>query len=99
MDLAEDVFGNYVIQKIFEHGNDGQREALWISLLHGNVAQLSKSTYGCRVVQKAFARLPTAAVAALVEELQGRVASLACDKEGKYSVLVAYKHTRARLTQ
>lgn len=44
-----DVFGNYVVQKLFEYGTDLQRATLAEQLL-GNVLKLTKSMYGCRVV-------------------------------------------------
>ena len=46
-----DVFGNYVIQKFFEHGNQQQKKQLG-DKLKGHVAELSTQMYGCRVVQK-----------------------------------------------
>jgi pumilio RNA-binding family len=49
--LMTDVFGNYVIQKLFDHGGPDQREAL-ASFLVGHAVQLSLQMYGCRVVQK-----------------------------------------------
>lgn len=47
--LMNDVFGNYVVQKLFEYGTDLQRATLAEQLL-GNVLKLTKSMYGCRVV-------------------------------------------------
>lgn len=44
-----DVFGNYVVQKLFEYGTEIQRATLAEQLL-GNVLKLTKSMYGCRVV-------------------------------------------------
>ena len=49
--LMTDVFGNYVVQKFFEHGSDEQRERL-ADTLTTNVLTLSLQMYGCRVVQK-----------------------------------------------
>ncbi|KAJ8499062.1 hypothetical protein OPV22_009614 [Ensete ventricosum] len=49
--LMTDVFGNYVIQKFFKHGNPEQRKELAIKLV-GNVMPLSLQMYGCRVIQK-----------------------------------------------
>jgi hypothetical protein len=51
--LMTDVFGNYVLQKLFEYGTRDQCEAL-ASLLKGQAVQLSMQMYGCRVVQKAL---------------------------------------------
>ncbi len=44
--LMTDVFGNYVIQKMLEHGDDEQRAVL-AREMEGNVLSLSLGTYGC----------------------------------------------------
>ena len=46
-----DVFGNYVIQKFFEHGNQGQKKIL-AGQMRNHILTLSLQMYGCRVVQK-----------------------------------------------
>lgn len=46
-----DVFGNYVIQKFFEHGNQSQKKVL-ANQMKGHILELSQQMYGCRVVQK-----------------------------------------------
>lgn len=51
MQLMKDVFGNYVIQKFFEHGNQVQKKIL-ATMMKGKVAELSTQMYACRVVQK-----------------------------------------------
>jgi len=47
--LMTDVFGNYVIQKLIEHGTDEQAKIL-ASCLTSRVVELSYQMYGCRVV-------------------------------------------------
>jgi mRNA-binding protein PUF3 len=49
--LMKDVFGNYVIQKFFEHGNQIQKKVL-AGVMKGKVVDLSVQMYACRVVQK-----------------------------------------------
>jgi pumilio RNA-binding family len=49
--LMIDVFGNYVIQKFFEHGTPEHIKALG-NVLETNVLALSLQMYGCRVIQK-----------------------------------------------
>lgn len=49
--LMTDVFGNYVIQKLFEHG-DQQQKATLAKKMEGHVLQLSMQMYGCRVSQE-----------------------------------------------
>jgi hypothetical protein len=49
--LAKDVFGNYVIQKILE--NQEGRSVI-IHQLEGFIYELSLHMYGCRVIQKAI---------------------------------------------
>lgn len=46
-----DVFGNYVIQKFFEYGDQVQKRIL-ASKMKGQVFTLSNEMYACRVVQK-----------------------------------------------
>lgn len=48
--LMTDVFGNYVIQKLFEHGNQRQKAAL-AKKMENHVLPLSMQMYGCRVSQ------------------------------------------------
>ena len=51
LQLMTDVFGNYVIQKLFEHGNQVQKRVL-AEQMKNHVMELSMQMYGCRVVQK-----------------------------------------------
>ena len=51
LQLMMDLFGNYVIQKLFEHGNQAQKKALAQQMMT-HVLHLSLQMYGCRVVQK-----------------------------------------------
>lgn len=51
LSLTQDVFGNYVIQKLFEFGTAAQRGQL-AQAMEGHILQLSLQMYGCRVVQK-----------------------------------------------
>jgi mRNA-binding protein PUF3 len=57
LQVIMDVFGNYVIQKFFEHGDQTQKRIL-ASYLKGRVAELSAQTYACRVVQKVSYAIP-----------------------------------------
>ncbi len=49
--LMQDVFGNYVIQKFFEHGDQTQKKVL-AAKMKGHVLALANQMYACRVVQK-----------------------------------------------
>jgi mRNA-binding protein PUF3 len=51
LQLMQDVFGNYVIQKFFEHGDQTQKKIL-ANRMKGSISQLATGMYGCRVVQK-----------------------------------------------
>lgn len=67
--LMTDVFGNYVLQKLFEYGSKTQCEEL-ASLLKGQAVQLSMQMYGCRVVQKALEYVNRDRLVELVAEFQ-----------------------------
>lgn len=51
LQLMQDVFGNYVIQKFFEHGDQIQKKIL-AARMKGQVLSLANQMYACRVVQK-----------------------------------------------
>lgn len=72
-----DVFGNYVVQKLFDNGSSAQREAL-ASFLVGHAVQLSLQMYGCRVVQKALEYSSIDTLIALVSEFGGQVCVCVC---------------------
>eukprot|EP01084_Bolivina_argentea_P216358 367587_1 len=70
LSLSEDIFGNYVIQIFFENGSDEHHVLLIENLLRGNAYRLSRSFYGCRVIQKAFDCIPMDECKRLVKELE-----------------------------
>jgi len=83
--LMTDVFGNYVIQKFFEHGSEEQRDCL-AGTLRGNVLSLSLQMYGCRVVQKALEVLGIDWQRMIVAELDGNVTRCVRDQNGNHVI-------------
>ena len=67
--LMTDVFGNYVLQKLFEFGASEQCDML-SSLLIGQCVTLSMQMYGCRVVQKALEYVTTPRLVLLINEFE-----------------------------
>ncbi|TXG69581.1 hypothetical protein EZV62_004516 [Acer yangbiense] len=97
-----DVFGNYVIQKFFEHESPQQRKELADKLV-GQMLPLSLQMYGCRVIQlyKRYVELftclcPSCSVALevieldqktqLVLELDGHVMRCVRDQNGNHVI-------------
>lgn len=85
LELMCDVFGNYVIQKLFEVADEERRIKL-VGLFRGNVMKLSMQTYGCRVLQKAFDSVPSKHVDFVANELQGKVAACVFDQNANHVV-------------
>ncbi|OXG91409.1 pumilio 2 [Cryptococcus neoformans A2-102-5] len=83
--LMTDVFGNYVTQKMFEHGDQLQKAAL-AKKMDGRVLQLSMQMYGCRVVQKALDHLLNEQRAKIVAELEPHI--LECVKSSNANHVV-----------
>lgn len=85
--LMTDVFGNYVLQKLFEYGTPDQCEQLGL-LLAGQAVQLSMQMYGCRVVQKALEYVNTERLMALVSEFEDPPVLLRCvhDSNGNHVI-------------
>ncbi|KAI9840507.1 MAG: hypothetical protein M1837_001567 [Sclerophora amabilis] len=65
-------FGNFLIQRCFEHGNPEQIVAI-ANAIRGNTLTLSMDAFGCHVVQKAFDCVPENFKAIMVHELLRRI--------------------------
>lgn len=70
-ELIEDVFGNYVVQKLLEFGSEAMRASIADQIL-GHMLRLTKNKYGCRVIQKSFEFTETIHRNLLVSELKNQ---------------------------
>lgn len=84
-ELMTDVFGNYVIQKYFEHGSTTQQLVLLESMT-GHIYELSLQMYGCRVVQRALEAIDAARQIKVVDELREYVLICAKDQNGNHVI-------------
>lgn len=98
--LRNDVFGNYVVQKLFDHGTDSMRVKLKLSMV-GEVDQLSRHMYGCRVVQKALETLKESDFVDIISEFHDNVLSCIYDQNGNHVIqkVVEVISTRAKTYQ
>ncbi|XP_016462945.1 pumilio homolog 5 isoform X2 [Nicotiana tabacum] len=102
--LMTDVFGNYVIQKFFEHGSHEQRKMLACQL-KGQMLPLSLQMYGCRVIQKRVLERcsENSQSQCIVHEILESAYALAQDQYGNYvtqHVLERGKpHERSRIIE
>jgi mRNA-binding protein PUF3 len=69
IELMTDVFGNYVIQKAFDLGDDQQKK-LMVKQMEGQVLALSMHMYGCRVSRLAGLHRYTSADSENVQVIQ-----------------------------
>lgn len=83
--LRNDVFGNYVIQKLFEYGTGDMKNTLFATL-EDQVLQMSLQMYGCRVVQKAFESLSEKQLLQLLQEFHGNVITCIHDQNGNHVI-------------
>ncbi|ORZ37555.1 armadillo-type protein, partial [Catenaria anguillulae PL171] len=86
LQLMTDVFGNYVIQKFFEHGSVKHRHVLSTVAMKGHILTLSLQMYGCRVVQKALEYVERDVQTAIVRELAGHVLTCVKDQNGNHVI-------------
>lgn len=98
LDLMEDVFGNYVIQKFFEHGTHEQIRTLGTQL-QNQVLKLSLQMYGCRVIQKALEFVDIEQKELLVKELEGNVMKCVRDQNGNHVIQKCIEKVPANLIQ
>jgi hypothetical protein len=66
--LMANRFGNFLVQRCFEHGTPAQVVAI-AHATRGNVIFLSMDQFGCHVIQKAFDCVPEQQKADMVREL------------------------------
>ncbi|TFY82620.1 hypothetical protein EWM64_g1389 [Hericium alpestre] len=85
LQLIQDVFGNYVIQKLFEHGTQVQKTVL-ANAMEGHILPLSLQMYGCRVVQKAVEYILPDQQVIFVKELEPHVLKCMKDANGNHVV-------------
>lgn len=71
-DQAVNRFGNFLIQRCFEHGSAEQIEMI-VDHIKGNVITLSKDAFGCHVIQKAFDNTSEKAKMIMVQELMSDI--------------------------
>ena len=70
--LMVNRFGNFLVQRCFEHGTPEQVVAI-ANAIRGNTLSLSMDPFGCHVVQKAFDAVPEDYKAIMVHELLRRI--------------------------
>ncbi|MCJ1307236.1 hypothetical protein MMC25_000882 [Agyrium rufum] len=70
--LMVNRFGNFLVQRCFEHGTPEQVVAI-ANAIRGNTLTLSMDAFGCHVVQKAFDAVPEEFKAIFVHELLRRI--------------------------
>ena len=83
--LRNDVFGNYVVQKLLEHGTPEMKLELKATL-QGEILSLSMQMYGCRVVQKALESLNNEDLPGLLSEFHGHVHTCIHDQNGNHVI-------------
>lgn len=84
-DLQNDVFGNYVIQKLYELGTPSIKKELK-GTLKGNMLSLCFQMYGCRVIQKAMESLEYEDLCELILEFDSYVLTCITDQNGNHVI-------------
>ncbi|KAL3767135.1 hypothetical protein ACHAW5_003154 [Stephanodiscus triporus] len=82
-ELQNDVFGNYVVQKLYEFGTQSMKKDLKATLT-GNMLILSLQMYGCRVIQKALESLDYDDLCELIQEFDSYVLTCIQDQNGNH---------------
>lgn len=96
--LMQDVFGNYVTQKFFEHGDQMQKKIL-ANKMKKHVLALTLSMYGCRVVQKALDHVLVDQQIELLSELRGHVLDCVQSSNGNHVIQKAIERCDPSTTQ
>jgi hypothetical protein len=91
--LAKDVFGNFVVQKLFEKGDLEQKAAL-NTKVQGSVMDLACHKYACRVMQKAVECLGEDQQLKIAEELKGNVVACIENLHGNHVIQKCIAHMK-----
>ncbi|CAG7560840.1 unnamed protein product [Fusarium equiseti] len=85
--LMMDVYGNYVIQKLIEHGSQAQKARV-VEAAKTHVLTLSRNSFGCRVVQKIVEGCLVDQVAELLKEIKNpaHLKGLMQDQQGNHVI-------------
>lgn len=83
--LRNNVFGNYVVQKLLDFGVPDVKADIR-KTLEGEMLSLSLETYGCRVVQKALEALDEDDLPRLLREFHYNILSCIHDQNGNHVV-------------
>jgi pumilio RNA-binding family len=93
--LRNDVFGNYVIQKLLDFGSADMKSEIR-NTLESEMLQLSLQMYGCRVVQKALEALPEGELPQLLMEFHHNVLSCIHDQNENHVIQKCVEVINAR---
>lgn len=93
LELMMDVFGNYVIQKLIEISRNEMVIDSIMGHVKGEVLVLTKSQYGCRIIQKALSYVSLSHKLSIVEELkQSSVTDCINDQNGNHVIQKAIEN-------
>jgi pumilio RNA-binding family len=95
--LRNDVFGNYVVQKLLDFGSPKTKSDIR-DTLEGEILPLSLQMYGCRVVQKALESLDEDDLPRILREFHNNVLSCIQDQNGNHVIqkCIEVLNSRAR---
>lgn len=98
--LRNDVFGNYVVQKLLDFGTADMKADIR-KTLEGEMLQLSLQMYGCRVVQKSLETLREEDLPHMMLEFHHNVLSCIHDQNGNHVIqkCIEVMNARARKSE
>lgn len=82
-ELSNDVFGNFLLQKVIEEAREGEMISI-VNALSGHVLELASGRYSCRVVQRVLQLARPQLLGPLLQELHGFECKLAVEQSGSY---------------
>ncbi|CAK89590.1 unnamed protein product (macronuclear) [Paramecium tetraurelia] len=86
--IEKDVFGNYVVQKIFDSSGDVKLKSRMFNKLKTHFYDLSKNPFGCRVMQKLieYSQGKEEVQNSILSQLVQNMRSLIYDSNGNYVI-------------
>ena len=95
--LRVDIFGNYVVQKLFDFGTVEMIRKVKETIV-SNMTTLSNQMYGCRVVQKALEVVSDEDLLELLSELHNNMLACVHDQNGNHVIQKYIEVVNKRVT-
>lgn len=97
-ELVDDIFGNYVVQKFFEYGEE-KHWARLVEAVENRIPEYAFQMYACRVLQKALERVTEPLQVKILNQIRHVISRCMKDQNGNHVIQKAIEKVRPEFVQ